>query len=394
MPSLRFLRLTPRLLARKKGGQQAWTPNSQAAGVSPTSAVSGSEMLHMIYRPLPPDQTVEYEEDFGNSMMIQREFISKRQRDRMTFDVAPLAYSDLELQKARQQLATQMNQERQSHARAAGGSLQFETQVDPETREVISARYLFDNKRMEYCERFQAVVDRHLERLGLKSAAPDGLHALMEAAAILFGCGPDTAQQESYFRIFLKLDRDSLDEEAETLRAMRMDQDDVVKRLMAAGDDNDDLRGEFEDEANGEASPRQDVEAVLRELPKEFMEYAPLVKSYQEHVAGESPIVRNTNLSASLARPGISAERQRWRKLLEVLVAEDYHRLTPMDVNDAVTLNEQLNSVKLFDLRLGDVVREIVQISRRATGTGGSLHAEVLDQSPTHPERRHSEDGV
>ncbi|KAF8284237.1 hypothetical protein TcBrA4_0058730 [Trypanosoma cruzi] len=109
--------------------------------------------------PMPLPQTVEYEEDFGHNLMIHREFVSKRHRDQLSFELGALAYSEVELRRGRQHLAGVMNRERRGVAIGAAGApsdqLHMQTDVDPDTREVLTARYLFDEKRMQFCDRFQ-----------------------------------------------------------------------------------------------------------------------------------------------------------------------------------------------------------------------------------------------
>lgn len=354
-----FKHLSVLLVRKKGGGLQSWTPKNVAAGVTPSDAVSGSELIRLMYRPLPLNSTVEYEEDFGPSLMLHREFIPRRLRERLSFADAPLVYSDVELHKAKQQLAEQANRERQGAAITKDKNTPaFETNVDPDTREVLSARFLFDNKRMEYCHRFDGAIGQ----------GRNELFSLMEACAVIYGYD-DAETREAYFRIFLSLDRRSLDDDAERVYALRADRDDVAKMLE-----------EVEGDEGGAAT-----EAAVS-LPDEFLEYAPLVKSYLAHASGKTPTI-STDVS-SLGMPGAVAERQRWRRLMDKLIAEEYHMLTDMERADAEVLNEQLNSIKLFDLRVGDVVREMVQISRRAQGSGGSMHGGTLEMSPGNPERR------
>ncbi|CAD2220185.1 hypothetical protein AGDE_16962 [Angomonas deanei] len=108
---------------------------------------------------MPLDQTVEYEEDFSHNMMIHREFISKKYKNQMSFALAPLAPSDMELGKAKETLASNMNRERKAVVVGSAGSegdrVQMNIDVDDDTREVRSARYLFSDARMKYCDRFQ-----------------------------------------------------------------------------------------------------------------------------------------------------------------------------------------------------------------------------------------------
>ncbi|CUG91924.1 transmembrane protein, putative, partial [Bodo saltans] len=363
------------LHARKKGGQQSWTPSATASGVSPSVGLSGYETLNLIHRPLPLDDVVDYEEDFGPSIVLQREYFPKRLRDRLAFDIAPLAYSDLELRKAKEQLASQMNKELYGANIPADtpNDVPFMTSVDPDTREVTSARYLFNDERMAFCERFDQFFGTEHQ-----------LFSLMEASAVLHGCDNDNSK-EAYLKLFLNLDRDTIDDEVERLRSCRTDLKDANEMLkqrkrMLTDDEDDDEAAEGEDGAAKEAAQK---------LPNEFLEYAPLVKSYLAHAQGQSRTV-----SADVSSVGSServANKVRWRQLLLKIAEEDYHKLNAVEMSDARALNDQLHTTKFFDLKLGDVVREIVHRTKRST-TGGSLHGgSQLDRSASHPEGRSSD---
>jgi hypothetical protein len=334
-------------------------------------SISGFEALNLIHRPLPLEDVVDYEEDFGPAIILQREYIPRRVRDRLAFDIAPLAYSDLELCKAKEQLASQMNRELYAHEIPPDtpNNVPFKTSVDPDTREVTSARYLFDDNRMAFCERFDQFF-----------GSDHQLFSLMEATAVLHGCDNDNSK-EAYLKVFMSLDRDSIDDEVERLRSLRTDMNDANTMLSQ--------RKAMFDDDEGHAAEDGAAREAAQKLPNEFLEYAPLVKSYLAHAQGQSRTVSSD--VSSVGRSGIVAEKVRWRQLLLKISEENYHKLSPIEMADANTLNGQLHTIKFFDLKLGDVVREIVHRTKRSS-TGGSLHgASQLDRAPTHPEGRSSD---
>lgn len=433
------------LLARRKHGQSVWSPNHSSSGAAPTNGITAQEALQIAYRPMPPENTVEYEEDFGPNMMIHREFISRKHRSRMSMGMSALAYSDIELQRAKQQLATAMNRERQGSVVGAAGSesdrVNFNADVDETTREIRSARFLFNEARMQFCDRFQTFFRQAMEQHpagGEVSTVESGgpgeenhfFFSLMEACAVIYGCETDEAR-ETYFERFLGLDRASLAAEAEAADRRREDVEEVERLLQSSGKRNaaqatdggssksmNDMVQEVIDRlpplfpplttSTAPHHPSVTVEAdtSLKELAGETSsknrhsasstdeggadhpdDYAPLFKAYLAHARGESPVA-SYDIS-DLRAASILSERQRWRLLMDKIVAEDYHHLTSAEMADARLLSNQLHTVKFFDLKVGDTVREIMQLLQRETGIGSSLNRDVpLETSVTHPERR------
>ncbi|CCD16569.1 unnamed protein product [Trypanosoma congolense IL3000] len=215
---------TVTLAVRRKWGQRAWSPTATTSGAAPANGISAQEALQIAYRPMPPSETVEYEEDFGHNLMIHREYISKRCRDRVSFEISALSYSETELHRGKQHLAGIMNRERRGVSVGASGApddqVSMETDVDPNTREVLSARYLFNEKRLQFCDRFQTFFQSRLEgETGdpARNGDTQYLFSLMEACAVIYGCETDAAR-ETYYRMFLQLDLDTLEEEEEALR--------------------------------------------------------------------------------------------------------------------------------------------------------------------------------
>ncbi|ESL10773.1 hypothetical protein TRSC58_01488 [Trypanosoma rangeli SC58] len=438
--------------ARRKWGQRTWSPTASSGGAAPTSGVSAQEALQIVYRPMPLQQTVEYEEDFGHNLMIHREFVSKRHRDQLSFEVGALTYSEVELRRGRQHLAGVMNRERRGVAIGAAGApsdqVRMQTDVDSNTREVLTARYLFNEKRMQFCDRFQSFMQSRLE--GQTAPNSEGvkggedkqyLFSLMEACAVIYGC-ETTAAREAYFRMFLALDMDSLEAEDEALRE-RIAEGKLVRQALAESEEKERAGDSVVSVSSGKPSAAVDDDAAFIasipelllfedpqrvrndgavateethsfaaaeeevfadghvdgaeggkdaaqfdiELPDEFEEYAPLYRAYLAHAKGESGVASYD--VSSLGSTGITAERRRWRALMEKIVREEYHTMTGTEQMDALVLNEQLHTVKFFDLKVGDTVREILHLLQRETGHGSSAHRDTpLNISPHHPEQR------
>lgn len=486
-----MLRRTQRYLVRRKHGQTAWSPNSTRSGAAPTNGVTAQEALQIAYRPMPPSQTVEYEEDFGPSMIIHREFISSKYRTRMASDISQLAYSDIELSKSRQQLADVMNRERRGVAVGAAGEeadrVFFNSDVDDTTREVKSARFLFNESRMQFCDRFQTFFRERIERQRSEQGkmASSSVNAgeenhfyfsLMEACAVLYGCETVEAR-EAYYRRFLGLNLDALEAEEAALRSRRADAAVVDAQLApmratraaaAAGEESRDVLLAAAHNASQQAGAQRDGTHSVTTVPRSSMEVvqdiidalpplfpssmsstekaqgdstvtnsnsadqqrtgscragdgastdtsthldassspplssvteptvsaahlredvAPLYRAYLAHARGESPVGSYdvTTIGAHAAH----AERRRWRSLMDKVAAEQYHQLTPAELEDAYVLNQQLHTVKFFELKVGDTVREIMQLLQRGSGAGSSGDRDTpLETSPTHPERR------
>ncbi|KAK7195304.1 hypothetical protein NESM_000456200 [Novymonas esmeraldas] len=452
-----MLRRVPWRLVRRKHGQKAWSPNNTSGGGAPTNGITAQEALQIAYRPMPPTNTVEYEEDFGPSMMIHREFVSSKHRAQMSMDISALAYSDVELVRARQQLSNAMNRERRGVLVGDGGEERdrvfFNSDVDETTREVKSARFLFNEPRMQFCDRFQTFfrdrIERQQERV---SGSSDGVgedrhyyFSLMEACAVLHGC-ETAAAREVYYRRFLGLDLDTLEEEDAAVRARAADAAEVSARLapMAAKGDSSSTStstssgggGAAVVSAAGARDAADALQDVIDALPPLFPpspaasaptvvsgddgaadeawpgahgedgpprtplldegaasdnhlaeDVAPLFKAYLAHARGESPV--GSYDVTTVGSHAVHATRRRWRSLMDKIAAEDYHQLSAAELEDAYALNNQLHTVKFFDLKVGDTVREIMQLLQRETGSSASGNRDTpVAMSPTHPERR------
>ncbi|KAG5501509.1 hypothetical protein JKF63_03338 [Porcisia hertigi] len=427
-----MLRCVPRCFARRRHGQTAWSPNNTSSGAAPTNGITAQEALQIAYRPMPPANTVEYEEDFGPSMMIHRECVSLRQRTRMASDISALAYSDAELARARRQLAGVMNRERRGALVGSGGTagdrVLFNSDVDETTREVKSARFLFNERRMQFCDRFQTFFRERIEREAAGGGGAEDQQfyfSLMEACAVLHGC-ETVGAREVYYRRFLGLDLDTLEMEAEAMRARAADAAEVSAQLMRgeAGSEDGALMVAAAGAAGAPRSATDAAQGIIDALPPLFPlpaaagvgemcsavasvpspavqespqtvvapvhlaeDAAPLYKAYLAHARGESPV--GSYDVATLGSHAVHAERRRWRSLMDKITAEDYHELTAAELEDAAVLNGQLHTVKFFDLKVGDTVREMMHLLERGTALSASGDRDApVEMSPAHPERR------
>ncbi|EPY26754.1 hypothetical protein STCU_06096 [Strigomonas culicis] len=429
-----MLRLTRQAAVRRKFGQKAWSPNASKSGAAPINGITAQEALHIAYRPMPTAQTVEYEEDFGPNLMIHREFISKRHRNQMSADLSAVGYSDVEQQRLRHMFADNMNTERRSAAVQSSvtgeNHVSMESDVDDTTREIRSARYLFSENRMLFCDRFQTFFrEAKREALRRRGEALTGeveeeqmLFSLMEACAIIYGCDTVDAK-ETYYRQFLGLDLETLEAENAAMRARLADARSL--RQVASSGDSTALAVAPPADAAVVPSPAK-VRELIRELPSLFGDeeddevdltpsrrtvvsaaspaeqrggadsvslsdvpeaYASFYKANLAHACGDAPVA-SYDVSGQGATERL-VERRQWRAIMEKVVAERYHELTADELRDAVILDNQLHTIKFFDFKVGDCIREMVQLLQRETGSTAPAHRDTpAEVSPTHPERR------
>ena len=112
----------------------------------------------MMWSPLPRDQTVEYEEDTGNNIIIQREYIGKKLRsDLSVFQDVPLVHSKVELERGKAVIAQAINS-RKDPREVTRGDLDTEgytqTEYNNETGSLTAARHAFTEDKAGYCRRF------------------------------------------------------------------------------------------------------------------------------------------------------------------------------------------------------------------------------------------------
>lgn len=414
-------------LMRRKHGQRVWNPHTSPQGAAPSTGITAAEALQIAYRPMPPAQTVEYEEDFGDSVMIHREFVSKKARDLMDFQLSGLVYSETERRKGRQHFAEMMNRERRASTLGGGGGgderVPLRVSQEGGEEERRSARYLFNETRMQYCTRFQEYFKKVWSQSSIAAAhgeafrhidPQDGsshcLFSLMEVCAIIYGCETREAQ-EAYLHMFLGLDTESLEKESPLSDARTERQSDpstssappVIPSIFdnveppVLGDHmhiEQQQQGDIpqgDDARSGSLNPNavSPVNSSTREAEEKEKEWkrdaGPLYDAYRAHAQGLAPAA-SYDIS-TLGSSSHAEERRRWRQLIETLVSEKYDALDEADLGDALLLNEQLHTMKLLDVKVGDTIREMLLHLERETTPSSSLHRdEPINASPYHPE--------
>lgn len=408
--------------ARRKHGQRVWNPNASPQGAAPATGVTAAEALQIAYRPMPLAQTVEYEEDFGANLMIHREYISTRNREAMDFQLSGLAYSDTELSSGRQHFARMMNRERAGAVVGSGGKPAdcVDLQVAEEElsagqpgngRRGATARYVFDATRLAYCERFSAAIQgiekrsAVVEKHGTKEEASHGgtstspLFSLMEACAVLYGCETREAQ-ETYLKMFLGLSTEQLEEDVggsfvESIQSASTSTNTSAcsSPLPSIFDAVEDLK--VQKEAGKELRSSLRVEKEMMRSKEEMagevaFSAAPSSPKFTA-IAGphEEPVFGSYNISEIASKEHLQV-RRRWRQIIEKLVNEDYHLLTPQEYGNACILNHQLHTVKFLDFKVGDSIKEMMSVlqedNRRVSS---SVHRDSPGlSSSTNPENR------
>lgn len=381
--------------------RKLWSPLGARATSTPRQVISGSEMSTMLYRRLPPERTVESEEDFGNTLMIHREFVSQKSATEgsIQWDLNPEARSGIEQRRAKASIAQGVNEARKQVARNENEQyiphLQVSNFIDATPGSIESVRYIFDEPRMKYCDRFQRFYNsatnddennNNSSSTTIQIDLASECKALLETCAILYGCDSDEGR-ESWYNFFLQLDRESL----ETLEERRMNQQEILDNLAEDEEDEIDL-SENEQKQIAENSDNK-KSSKLKEVPAEF---ADIYASYQAYCKGQSPTFGNATLvesNADISETSI-LRKFKYRKLLELLVEEkplseypDGGEINAVEV--AIELDNQLQALKLYGLRVGESVKEalMLQDTRGPGSPGVSMMDRPIDMSPYNPDR-------
>lgn len=389
--------------------RKIWSPLGARSTSTPRQVISGNEMATIFYRKLPPECTVEAEEDFGHNLLLHREFVSKKaSTEGMPWDVNPMARSKVEQRFAKATIARGVNQARRAVAvnRAEGDNhipvLNVSNSIQGTPGSIEAVRYVFDDKRMKYCERFERIYgtkDVDVEEEGSGAVGQINLaelKALLETAAILYGCESDEAR-EAWYQFFLGLDRASLEE----LEERRMN-------LSADADDEEEIDNENKNQlvVSESNSKNQNNKKKSPTVPAEFAE---IYSSYKAYCEGKSPTFGNAQLvehNADITEQSI-LRKFRYRKLLELLVAEEpLTKFPPPDVDEisgkdkeyllgltneefaqhvAAELDGQLQTLKLYGLRVGEAVKESVMLQERSAGSGVALDSKPQNISAYNP---------
>jgi hypothetical protein len=349
-------------LARARGGQTGWSPSklpSVGAGGAAPPILSGNEGLQLAFRPLPREHTVEYEEDRGNNIYIQREYVSPRAEKEMPARWHGIGRSRTELQDLRRQFAAERNEKLNAQQRSVSqqNSPQFVVSTDDNdpVGTIQSAKYVFDEKRMQYLLRFE----RHFGK--------ENLRPLAETCAVLYGMEGTEEEvataREGFLAQFLQMDAKSLESEAE-----------AATEAMALAEEGIRVRSEDEDDAD-----EGDNREALVKLPGEYADFADLYANFAAYCRGDSPVAAPGAANATVGRSNRTATRHRWREILMCLAAEEYHRVNAEMMPQLEELSERLNTVRLFGAKLGEIVKEAAQLGRAA---GAQSHSERTGDAP------------
>jgi hypothetical protein len=294
-------------------------------------------MRTMAFRPLPRQHTVNYEEDLGHNILIQREYVNPRFEKSTSAYIHGIGRSTTELRDLRAQYSSDMKDIRHEDGRKADPrAVGFQVSSDDTAPvgTIESARYLFDSARMEYLARCM----RHL-------GDNPRLRPLAEACAVIYGATGDSATvastREGYYATFLNLDTASLQKDAEHAAEFDASLDDVTVEGTDEGHSNEAVR-----------------------LPREIADFSALYANFAAYCAGQTAAATPGTARATVGRSTATSQRQAWRELMDCLVAEQYDRVTADMIPVAEELSSRLGTVRLFDAKVGEIVKEATQLSR------------------------------
>lgn len=310
----------------------------------------------MCMRPLPPERTVDAEDDSGPTMTMQREFYTKRAEQDAIFDIAPIVRSRTELDAARRRLAQKRNVERNNNAKLTKRSNAPEFNVasssDAPVGEIEAARYVMEPERLDYMDRFNRALG-------------EAFPAVAEACAVVYGC-EGSAAREAWFNTFCGLDQQALAAASDEALGRKADAEQGIS-VFEPADEGDAL-----------------VESKVT-LPDELVDFAPLYKSYAAYCAGDAPVVSDD--VAAVGQTAALGQRVLWRRLMDRCVGEEFGALSQADKAQLAALNEQLRTVKLFGARIGEAVKEAGQVARQGQlGVGETGRSQEV--GPANPNAR------
>ena len=413
------------LVRSKRGVQRPWSPMSFATQLARTPGlISAAEMRDIAYRMLPPQDTVEYEEDNGINLLVQREYLPPIAEQTLTTDFHAVGRSKVELASLKSRIAKQRNGELQAHPLTKDhGSNDVErkvsTSIDSPIGDGAATVFLFNDHRLKYCRRFDdffqsrkhpgmsqqgwlPMVGPHHVSERYPNHGRELYFSVMEAAATLFGCSSQEAK-EVYYAQFCALDAASLALEAEEMMQSEL----RLRRAFAtsgpSGEERVGQKGAHADSVvHRSPSPSRITSSQVGASPKTPAgvvppsDYADVLLSLRAYCKGASPTFtpgpseydgcrRGASSLEGIGRAKRHEERLRWRALLEKLVAEDYHLLTDVDLCvDLPVLNGQLGTVFLAEGKLGEINKELLKVHLSEHDARGSIMAPE-SQAPRSP---------
>lgn len=465
-----------------------WNPMTMTAKLQTSNnKLTFADMQTILNRPLPPDHTVEQEEDRMVNLIITREYVAPVAEKEMPSDWHSITRSKIELAAMKARLARKKNDEHRSMPLAKEGKRgtvgkHVSNSIDAPIGQGAATSFVFNDQREKFCKRFEEWYRRTLEqRDGGGSMSPvditapeNNVQGIMEAAAILHGCASKEAR-ETYLYTFGRLDRESLQDDADVLDEAlkeqkrlsvehRRESERRVKRLWqrlvslqwfrqpwlrcvewelrrrggatkskglmaqrdAAGSDSRSKLEALAPEIRAEVlkrSARFTAKYILQRhgitcprrrprqqgtkewVPHSNPEFAPIYRSIKDYCEGASPTYSTNctepwkSILSSPTQPslvGIASNEAAWqlrsaeRALLVKLSAEEYHQVTAEELAlVAPSLNKRLQTMKIFDAKLGEIVKETYK-RHRSDDVGGSIFdpQSTSDRSENNPDRR------
>ena len=169
---------------------------------------------------------------------------------------------------------------------------------------------------------------------------------------------------------------------------------DEEQNMDDAEDDEDETKKKLEANSTNPQSEKEEKEFKnLKEVPAQF---ADIYASYKAYCEGKSPTFGNATLIESnvdITEASI-LRKFKYRKLFEILIEEKPLAEYPDGGEDnavevAIELDNQLQALKLYGLRVGESVKEalMLQETRGPGSPGVSMMSKPVDMSPYNPDR-------
>lgn len=347
-------------LGRARGGQTCWSPNrnpSRGAVGTQSNVVTFNEMRKLMFRPLPREFTVEHEEDFGQHVLMQRSYISPQAERELPSRAHGICRSEVELRSQRKLLASERNERLSANARrAANESPVFATATDDNAPvgTIQSARFLFSDERLDYLKRFERHFGANYRALG-------------EACAVVFGVPQMDEAREAWLQRFGGLDA----------RTVAQDVEESIAELEESAQT---LRSFSESD---EGTSREHAVAI----PGEVVDFSHVYADFAKYCAGRKSAVTYRTITQRVREDSLARHRSSWRDLMLRLVNEEFDSLTAADRAKMRVLSDRLATVRLFDAKLGEIVKDSVILAKAGEGNAGLSPAVA---SPRNPDRQRS----
>lgn len=308
----------------------------------------------MCFRPLPREHTVEYEEDRGSGLVHYRESSPPTAERDLPVKIHGIGRSRSELQDLRKQFAKtrQRGLSALHGARDSGTAPPFRVSTDDNdpVGATRSARYAFDENRLAFLARFERhFPDPELRPLGEACAILAGLHSASDGGG---------AAKQAWLKKFCGLDDRSLAE----------------AQADAATERN--ATREISDPVGENESSEHNVT-----IPNELIDFAPIYASYAAYCRRATAAPSTALSSSALAR---ASQLSTWRRIVDTIVEQRFDAVSSESLAEARQLSARLGTLRLFDAKLGEIVKESVQGLRAGEGDRGV----VADLKPSSRDRK------